>query len=96
MAQKDEYINEAYKTLDRISADKMKRLEYEAREKAIRDYNHQMYHARKAGFDEGMKEGIEREIKKLIFDWTKDGYTTAEIAKLLKKTEEEIAKIQKG
>lgn len=66
MADKDEYISEAYKTLDKISADKMKRLEYEAREKAIRDYNHQMYHARKVGLDEGLRLGRNNGIQVLI------------------------------
>jgi hypothetical protein len=34
--------------------DKEKRREYEAREKAIRDYNHQMYHAEKRGLERGI------------------------------------------
>jgi hypothetical protein len=42
--------------------DKEKRREYEAREKAIRDYNHQMYHAEKRGLEEGMKLGLEQGI----------------------------------
>ena len=42
MAEKDEYIDEAYELLKKMSADDRKRLEYEAREKAVRDYNTQM------------------------------------------------------
>ena len=42
MAEKDEYIDEAYELLKKMSADDRKRLEYEAREKAMRDYNTQM------------------------------------------------------
>lgn len=42
MAKTNEYLGKAYETLTNISADEKKRLEYEAREKAIRDYNHQM------------------------------------------------------
>lgn len=38
MANKNEYIGEAWETLMELSADERKRLEYEAREKAIRDY----------------------------------------------------------
>lgn len=49
MAEKDPYMKEAYDMLDQMSADEKKRLEYEAREKAIRDYNTQMYSARKQG-----------------------------------------------
>lgn len=42
MAEKDEYIDEAYELLKKMSADERKRLAYEAREKAVRDYNTQM------------------------------------------------------
>ena len=42
MAEKDEYIDEADELLKKMSADDRKRLEYEAREKAVRDYNTQM------------------------------------------------------
>lgn len=42
MAEKDEYIDEAYELLKKMSADDRKRLEYEAREKAVRDYNTQI------------------------------------------------------
>ena len=37
--KKDPYMQEAYDMLEQMSADERKRLEYEAREKAIRDYN---------------------------------------------------------
>ena len=37
MAEKKEEFAEAYKELDRLSADEKKRLLYEARQKAIRD-----------------------------------------------------------
>lgn len=42
MAGEDNYINEAYEVLQKLSADERKRLEYEARQKAIRDYDSQM------------------------------------------------------
>ena len=42
MAEKDEYIDEAYELLKKMSADERKRLAYEAREKAVRDYNTQI------------------------------------------------------
>lgn len=47
--KKDPYMHEAYDMQEQMSADERKRLEYEAREKAIRDYNTQMYSARKQG-----------------------------------------------
>lgn len=49
MAEKNEYINEAFQILKNISADDKKRVEYESREKAIRDYNHLIYIAKKRG-----------------------------------------------
>ena len=49
MAQTDEYMGEAYEALKRLSADDRKRLEYEAREKALRDYNCQINCAERRG-----------------------------------------------
>lgn len=60
IATKDPYIASAYQKLQVISQDKQKRLEYEAHEKAIRDYNQFMYEADQRG----KKRGIER-INKL-------------------------------
>ncbi len=42
VAQTDEYIGEAFEELEKLSADKQKWMEYEARQKAIRDYNTQV------------------------------------------------------
>ena len=42
LATKNIYIQSAYKTLQVISQDDEKRMEYEAREKALRDYNQGM------------------------------------------------------
>ena len=61
LAEKNPYIESAYQHLQLISQDKQKRLEYEAREKAVRDYNQGMLEAeqrgRKEGHQEGRKEG---------------------------------------
>ncbi|MCB7558401.1 hypothetical protein LIY98_13500, partial [Tyzzerella nexilis] len=38
LAEKDEYIHKAYDKLEEISADEEKRLEYDKRQKAIRDH----------------------------------------------------------
>ena len=54
MAKQNEYIEEAVNTLFELSADEKKRLEYEAREKAIRDYNTQMKSAEQRGVEHGM------------------------------------------
>ena len=49
LAEKNPYIESAYQRLRVISQDKQKRLEYEAREKAVRDYNQSMLEAREEG-----------------------------------------------
>lgn len=63
MAQKNEHMKIAYDTLLELSADEQKRLEYEAREKALRDYNSQMESSLQIGYERGMKQGIEKVIK---------------------------------
>ena len=59
LAKQNPYIESAYKKLQIISQDKQKRLEYEAREKAIRDYNQSMYEAEQRGIEIGEQRGIE-------------------------------------
>ena len=43
MSERNEYIQCAYEELERLSLDRQKRLEYETRQKNIRDYNSQMH-----------------------------------------------------
>ena len=59
LATKNPYISSAYKHLQVISQDREKRLEYEAREKAIRDYNQGILEAEQRGREEGRAEGKE-------------------------------------
>lgn len=54
MAEKNSDFQEAYNELDRLSADEQKRLEYETRQKAIRDKNILL----KTGIERGREEGI--------------------------------------
>lgn len=49
LAQKNQYIESAYERLQVISQDREKRLEYEAREKAILDHNQMMLEAEERG-----------------------------------------------
>jgi len=60
MAGEDNYINEAYEVLQKLSADERKRLEYEARQKAIRDYDSQMSSSREEGIRIGEERGEDR------------------------------------
>ncbi len=76
MAKTNEYLNEAYQTLLNLSADDQKRLEYEAREKALKDYNTQISSAEKRG----RKDGEQRASK--IFKLYIQGKTPEEISVL--------------
>ena len=60
LAQKDPYIKSAYEQLQVVSQDKEKRLEYEARQKAIWDYNQMVLEAEERG-----EERAEGRINKL-------------------------------
>lgn len=105
MAKTDEYIEEAYDELKKLSMDEQKRLEYEARQKAIRDYNSQMKSAREYGLKKGMEEGIEQGIKqgkaqgersvlqKLIRKKKEKGMSLAMIAELLEMTLKEVEEL---
>ena len=74
IAEKDPYIQSAYDQLQIISQDEQKRLEYEAREKAILDYNQGMYEAElrgelrgeQRGEKRGEKRGIKNTARKLL------------------------------
>ena len=66
MAKEDAYIDEAFEMLKHMSADEQKRLEYEAREKAIRDYNSQMHSMRVEGFAAGEKNKAAIIVKNML------------------------------
>lgn len=61
IAKQNVYIQSAYDRLQVISQDKQKRMEYEARQKALFDYNQFMYEAEQRGREEGKEEGREEE-----------------------------------
>ena len=63
MAKTDKYLDEAYKTLKELSADDKKRIEYEEREKALKDYNTQISSAEKRGEKRG--EELVRKVFKM-------------------------------
>ena len=60
MSERNEYIQCAYEELERLSLDKQKRLEYETRQKNIRDYNSQMRSARIQGEEIGKRQTEEQ------------------------------------
>lgn len=107
MAGTDEYIQEAYDTLVQMSADEKKQMEYEAREKALRDYQSQMKSAENAGFRKGERTGFQKgeqagfqkgeqsglEKAKRIFQLNAQGKTITEIADICQMTEPEVRDI---
>lgn len=111
MAKTDEYIEEAYDELKKLSMDEQKRMEYEARQKAIRDYNSQMKSAREYGLKLGREEGIEQgreqgikqgkaqgersALQKLIRKKKKKGMSLAMIAELLEMDPKEVVELDK-
>ena len=78
MAKTDESLKKAYEKVMKMSADDVKRQEYEEREKAIRDYNCQMRSNWNAGVQVGIKQGGEEGIVKAF---QKLGLSAEETAK---------------
>lgn len=102
MAKTNEYIGEAYDTLLNLSADDKERLAYEARQKAIWDYNSQMGSARRQGLREGEEIGLQKGEKigfqkgeEIGLQKGERDKTISVISKLLTKkmTDEEICEI---
>ena len=93
MAKTNEYLDEAYKTLIELSADDKKRLEYEAREKALRDYNSQMENAEKRGIKIGEERGVVKAKK--VFQLYMQGRTKEEISQECNITVEDVTEILK-
>ena len=89
MAKQNEYIEEAVNTLFELSADEKKRLEYEAREKAIRDYNTQMKSAEQRGRTE------ERELAVKVIELKFEGMSAEQIARKLDLPLEYVYKLTK-
>ncbi len=67
LATKNTYIQSAYQQLQIISQDKQKRLEYEAREKAVLDYNQLILEAEERGKERGME--LERKQINQLNSW---------------------------
>ena len=95
VAKTDPYIQKAYDQLLYMSGNEEKRLLYEARQKALNDYNTQMYSNWHDGYSEGekkgYKEGEEKKLIELICKKMKKNCSAEEIADLL---EEDKAKVE--
>lgn len=99
MAKENEYLDEAYQTLKEMSADEQKRLEYEAREKALKDYNSQMSSSLARGLKRGEEIGLKRgeengvQLARRIFKLDREGKTTEEIAEICGISTERVEEI---
>ena len=100
MAEKEnKEIEKVVEELDEISLDEKERELYEARQRAIFEYNYTMYTAEKRGKEKGKEEGKiegkkEKQIeiaKKLL----KRGMKIEEISEITELTKEELIKINK-
>ena len=103
MAEKDEYIKEAYEDLKKLSLDEQKRLEYEVRQRAIRDHNSQMKSAERRGIEIGERRGIaigeelgtQSTLKRLVKANVESGKSLEEIAEFLGLDLSEVDKMSK-
>ncbi len=100
LASKNTYIDSAYERLQVISQDKQKQMEYDARQKAILDYNQMVLEATetgiKQGMEQGMEQGFERGIEHVAKNLINEGYPTETIAKLTGISVSTIEKMQKN
>lgn len=90
MAGKDEYIGEAYNELKKLSMDEQKRMEYELRQKAVRDHNSMIKSAIKRGTEigteigrkRGEEEGRRAALRELVGRKLERGMSAEQIAEL--------------
>ncbi len=102
IAEKDPYIQSAYEHLQVISQDEQKRLEYEARQKAILDYNQSIFEAEQRGEKRGEQRGEQRGEKRgeqsktisIAEKMLEAGYDPAEILAITGISEEQLVSLQ--
>lgn len=90
LADMDTYIEAAYNHLQVISQDDKKRMEYEARQKAIRDYNEGMLESHERGLKQGRVEGRAEGVAGIAKKLRVRGDPLDEIAELTGLTVEQI------
>ena len=107
MSTENEFLEEAYKELIALSANDEKRWEYEAREKALRDYISQMESATnrglRKGYEQGHALGLEQgrelgrelglELAKQVIKMHKAGSSISEIASTCNLSEVEVKEL---
>ncbi len=86
LAKRDAYLNEAYKQLDVISQDKLKRIEYTSRQKALNDYNTFMAE----NYDRGLEVGRAEREAEIIASLKAYGMTDEQIREAIKGKREDV------
>ena len=108
MLEKDPYIEEALKELERLSLDPKRREEYEIRDRNLRDYVTMTNYMKKTGYEEGKEKGIEegreegreegkiQEKKDSAINAIKMGLTNTQIQTITGLSENDIESIRKS
>ena len=89
MAEKNPEMKEAYEMLDRMSADEKKRLEYEERQKLLRDKN-MILKDGKRKYERGLREGRAEERMHLVRKLYDKGMDSAQISELIGLDKEQV------
>lgn len=95
IAQKDPYIKSAYDRLQVISQDKQMRLEYESREKAIRDHYQFLFEAEQRGRELGKLEGRELEAISIARNLISLGMDDATIMSATRLSQDKVKSLRK-
>ena len=87
--KKREEFEDMAKELKKLSLDDQKRLEYELRQKAIRDYNSQMNSALKQGREQGRHDALRELIGKKL----EKGMSPEDIAEFMELNPDEVREL---
>ncbi len=100
IAEKDPYIQSAYNQLQLISQDSQKRLEYEARQKAILDHNQSLSEAEQRGREEGRikgrEEGRKLEAVSIALKLIALGFDDASVSSATGLSPDEVSSLRKN
>ena len=96
MAEKEDFeLSKAIEELKRMNLTETEEEVYEARQKAIWDYNSQMLAAKEDGFEKGKEEGLKVGKISIVKKLLKKGMTIEEISEITEIAKEEIEEIKK-
>ena len=94
--EENEEIKEAMEELEEISKDEQLRRIAELKEKAIRDEQNGLWHAREDGIKEGLEKGIEQGIEKVAKKMIELNIPMEDIINATELTEQQILELKKN